>query len=56
VAQAVSGIMRNRTESRPLPYTSRQPGEARHVRRVGHGLTIKADRPRDWMGLNSRSR
>jgi len=40
--------------TRPLPHTSRQPGESRHARRVGHDLTAKPDRPSDWMGLSTR--
>jgi hypothetical protein len=42
--------------TRPLPHTSRQPGDSRHLRRVGDDLTVKLDRPGDWMGLNSSSR
>lgn len=54
MAEAVSGAMHERT--RPLPHTSRQPGDSRHLRRVGDDLTVKLDRPGDWMGLNSSSR
>ncbi len=53
MAQAVSAIMNSRTESRQLPHTSRQPGETRHARRVGHDLTARSERPSDWMGLNN---
>ena len=51
MAQAVSAIMRDRT--RPLPHTSRQPGENRNPRRIGHDLTGKTGRPSDWMGLST---
>lgn len=39
---------------RPMPHTSRQPGENRHVRRIGHDLTMKLDKPSDWLGLGTR--
>lgn len=52
MAEAVSGAMHERT--RPLPHTSRQPGESRHVRRMGHDLSVKAEKPGDWMGLRTR--
>ncbi len=48
--------MHSRTESRPLPHTSRQPGESRHAGRMGHDVTVKVEKPGDWMGLDSGSR
>ncbi len=52
MAEAVSGGMRDRP--RPLPHTSRQPGESRNPRRIGHDLEAKPDRPSEWMGLSRR--
>lgn len=41
---------------RPLPHTSRQPGENRNARRMGHDLTARSDKPSDWMGLTQGAR
>jgi hypothetical protein len=46
--------MYNHSPPRSLPHTSRQPGESRNPRRIGHDLTAKLDKPRDWMGLGTR--
>lgn len=55
MAQAVKGRAMH-TSTRPLPHTSRQPGESRNARRVGQDLTVKTDRPSDWMGLGTGGR
>ena len=57
MAEAVrGGAMHHRTTSRSLPHTSRQPGESRNSRLMGHDLTARSEKPSDWMGLSTGSR